>query len=717
MANSILSSLTDLFSAFASEEEKKQESSKKQGGASVPPMMSPPNIPQGGDEYGGIETNVVKNPTDYSMVSKPAGAVEQFLINQNVIRPTSPSTKAIDKQNRIDAIQGAVDSTGNFVSGLIPNSAEDAGYKIGTAIDKGIAAVPPMLNSGVDYVSNKIIQPMGDNIQDAVDVVRYDPSIQQGVSWVKENAPKVVPSVSVDLDRLDPRNKNRAERLQSIPQGGDEYGGIDIESRAIVDGKPGPVVGNVADAPLDFSQATPPPVEGVPEKPVTSLQQTSQVLGQGTQAIEDNDVTNKLPKPNKDDVDDNGQIKEDSPWYKTVFSNIGSYLGDAFSSTMNDPVVKRALVSYLASRAVGTSASGAATFAGEVLQNGWEQQADLDLATGKAASAAAAATAKDRVIDRTKIHTLFNSGDNSQLNGYYSKDSTIFEPSDPIAFAKAYGIEPNENGLFPSQYPASSLTGYGLRPKTSEDLEIEDQIKLVVDSVADETANKLDYFKSKLESQGLDPQNSEYQEALTTHRKLLSKSNIQTAISAYQDRLPPGVDITDPRISSAFNQAVQDFEEAILSGRAVGNADLVGLIGQRFITQDLATQNIPAPAIRVTDESGMPVAGEDGVVGYNSWSRTENQLNNLMVTAKQIDKNNLTRKPTLYAGLAQVFNGLPDDEKAYWYKQSEISAEDKKDAASPLMLWLNASMTQSSSNNDRAMGAMDPRTLVNSLFN
>ena len=673
MANSILSSLTDLFSAFASEEEKKQEKSKKSG---VPPMMTPE-----------IPTQIVM-PQPEQM---PGSVVQQ-------IPPIA--RMASDKSGKIDAFQASKPDPID-----VKPSVPDMGYQgVPSLLDPSSGQMVPQEQKvpqfGIDPTDIRSMEGMGKK------EVPKQPEVEKPRGFV-----------SVDLDRLDPRNKNRAERLASIPQGGDEYGDIGIESRAIVDGKPGPAVGNVANAPLDFSQQTPPPMDDVPEKPVTSLQQTSQVLGQGTQAIEDNNVTNNLPKITKDDLDDNNKIKEDSPWYKTVFSNIGSYLGDAFSSTMNDPVVKRALVSYLASRAVGTSASGAATFAGEVLQKGWEQQADLEAAAGKAAQTAAAATAKDRVIDRTKIHTLFNSGDNSQLNGYYSKDSTIFEPSDPIAFAKAYGIEPNENGLFPSQYPASSLTGYGLRPKTSEDLTRKDQLNLVVDSVKDETANKLDYFTLSLEQRGFSTGSEEYNQALAAHRKLLGEDGIRRAITTYADRLPSSVDISDPRVSTAFNQAIVDFEEAIASGRAVGNADLVGLIEQRFITHDLATKQIPSQSIRVTDEAGQPLSKDEGLVGSNAWSRTNKQLDNLMVTARQINKENKTQKPTLYAGLSSVFNSLPDSERAYWYKQSEISGEDKMDAASPLMLWLNASMTQSSSNNDRAMGAMTPDTLVNSLFN
>jgi hypothetical protein len=778
MAKSILSSLTDLFSAFASEEEKKQEVAKKTG---VPPVMAPeaPVPASVSLDQGGTVPQMGTIPKPGATPMPPAPVTRQM--DQSIETPDIPMSDGIYVPPPVRALTPNLPKRGDqgvptFLNpetaqgvptepklevpsfGIDPTdirSMEGMGTKPKEIVSASPAdyKVPPNKDFGTD-IYNRIYtdQAKGSNtgfenltakanqgvVQDnyfntTAARITAENSMQPGflqfftrtgdekavdsareklADWITDKAPdyfKGKPEEFVQFNK-DPQSWTANHLNMVVPDRpyGDDY----------VPPLEEPAIGNVASPPIGSNQATPPPLDGVPEKPIDNLQKTSQVFGQGTQALEANDVITNLPVVNDEDVDEEGKIKEDSPWYKTVFSNIGNYLGDAFSSTMNDPVVKRALVSYLASRAVGSTVAGSATFAGEVLRDGWKQQAALQEATNKARSTAASKTAENQQIDRTKIHTLFNSKDNSQLNGYYSRDSTIFEPSDPEAFAKAYGIKPDDAGNYPLQYSSSGLTQLGLRPKTSEDLTRKDQLNLVVENVKEETTNKLNYFTQGLESRGYKPGSEEYNQALAAHRKLLGEDGIRRALTTYAERLPTSVDISDPRVSTAFNQAIVDFEEAIASGRAVGNADLVGLIEQRFITHDLATQNIPAPAIRVTDELGQPLAEDAGIVGSNSWSRTNRQLDNLMLTAKQINKDNVTRKPTLYAGLSQVFNtSLTPEERAYWYKQSEISGEDKQDAASPLMLWLNASMASSSSNNDKAMGAMTPQTLISSLFN
>lgn len=691
MANSILSSLTDLFSAFASEEEKKQEAFKKAGGQIVPPMMTP-EIPSTTVTSLGLE-GTVPQVGKIPMPGAPAvDQADQFRgVPSQTVMPMPEKIPGSQVQSEPEMVSRLSDYTGQL-------SARQAGSIEGphviTKIPKmGYQGVPTYLDPASGQ-AEKVVPPFDFGL-DPTDI---DSMRGMGTKpEVKTKKPRGV--ISINGETIMPYQP-------TVPAGGDEYGDIGYYT----DTNPAP-------------GTQPPPVRTLDSNDTPPAQPTDSGLTQKQDKLslllndqKVNNVVEKIENPPEGVVGEDGKVDEESPWYKNLFSNIGNYLGDAFKTTLNDPVVKRALVSYLASRAVGTSASGAATFAGEVLQKGWEKDATLKAAAAKTKATQDAALAKDNAIDRTKIHTLFNESDNTQLNGYYSKNSNIFEPSDPVAFAKAYGIEPDADGNYPRQIPASSLTNLGLRPKTSEDLTRSDQINLVVDQVATETSNKLGYFKTNLATR-FGEGTEEYNQALESHRKLLGNDGIRRALSAYQDRLPPNVDISDPRVSSAFTQAIVDFEDAIVSGRAVGNADLVGLIDQRFITYDLMSQQLPLEPIKVTDDTGNALSGDAGLVGLNAWSRTNNNLDKITSQVNQNLKGGKVSKVITYSAASRLFSDLPAEDKQYWFNQSVASADDSKDnAASPMMLWLNASMGNSS-NNDRAIGgALTPKTLVDRIL-
>jgi len=96
--------------------------------------------------------------------------------------------------------------------------------------------------------------------------------------------------------------------------------------------------------------------------------------------------------------------------------------GKGLGSLWEDTAIKNALVYYMGARLMGYSGSGSGMAAGQVLIQGWKNQAAADIVTTKAENKAAANSA----VDQTKSVQLWDKSSKRIISGYSSKDGKSF---------------------------------------------------------------------------------------------------------------------------------------------------------------------------------------------------------------------------------------------------------------------------------------------------
>ena len=96
--------------------------------------------------------------------------------------------------------------------------------------------------------------------------------------------------------------------------------------------------------------------------------------------------------------------------------------GEGLGSLFAQKPIQQALIYYMGARLMGYSGSGSGMAAGQVLINGWDNQAAADLVTSKAQDKAIA----DSAIDQTKTVEMWDKKTKQIITGYSSKDGKSF---------------------------------------------------------------------------------------------------------------------------------------------------------------------------------------------------------------------------------------------------------------------------------------------------
>ena len=111
-----------------------------------------------------------------------------------------------------------------------------------------------------------------------------------------------------------------------------------------------------------------------------------------------------------------------SGWVSGIeWEDMLSGAADSLGELWEDPAIKSALIYYAGSRMMGYSASGSGMAAGEMYVKGVENQAKIDLATGKADTAAAVKKTENDTIDMSQTRQMFDPDSREIYDVYKSK--------------------------------------------------------------------------------------------------------------------------------------------------------------------------------------------------------------------------------------------------------------------------------------------------------
>ena len=111
-----------------------------------------------------------------------------------------------------------------------------------------------------------------------------------------------------------------------------------------------------------------------------------------------------------------------SGWVSGIeWEDMLSGAADSLGELWEDPAIKSALIYYAGSRMMGYSASGSGMAAGEMYVKGVENQAKIDLATGKADTAAAVKKTENDTIDMSQTRQMFDLDSREIYDVYKSK--------------------------------------------------------------------------------------------------------------------------------------------------------------------------------------------------------------------------------------------------------------------------------------------------------
>ena len=111
-----------------------------------------------------------------------------------------------------------------------------------------------------------------------------------------------------------------------------------------------------------------------------------------------------------------------SGWVSGIeWEDMLSGAADSLGELWEDPAIKSALIYYAGSRMMGYSASGSGMAAGEMYVKGVENQAKIDLATGKANTAAAVKKTENDTIDMSQTRQMFDLDSREIYDVYKSK--------------------------------------------------------------------------------------------------------------------------------------------------------------------------------------------------------------------------------------------------------------------------------------------------------
>tara|TARA_R110000803_G_scaffold19581_2_gene51152 strand:+ start:1543 stop:3465 length:1923 start_codon:yes stop_codon:yes gene_type:complete len=111
-----------------------------------------------------------------------------------------------------------------------------------------------------------------------------------------------------------------------------------------------------------------------------------------------------------------------SGWVSGIeWEDMLSGAADSLGELWEDPAIKSALIYYAGSRMMGYSASGSGMAAGEMYVKGVENQAKIDLATGKADTAAAVKKTENDTIDMSQTRQMFDTDSREIYDVYKSK--------------------------------------------------------------------------------------------------------------------------------------------------------------------------------------------------------------------------------------------------------------------------------------------------------
>jgi len=390
-------------------------------------------------------------------------------------------------------------------------------------------------------------------------------------------------------------------------------------------------------------------------------------------------------KKDADKVIENLGEKEDDEPEESFLKRVWNGVSGFFKEQLDDPKVRRTLFAYIASRAVGYDG---VTFAGQVLENEWKQEAaqkkqdfELEKIYGKEVIAARKKLMDDQSIDFSKTAEIYDTVNQRNLTGSFSKNGQLISLDNPEVF----GLTP-ENRVVSVAALRQMTDGQYILGKgdTSQDIQ-----KELTSYVSDNLSNTIDSVVSNVaQRRGLE---SKDEKALDARIKgSLTTSQLEGGVTLFTSMLPANTNYDTPEMRLALNNGIEQYAIAIADGRSsAGSKQLAGFLEMQQIKSD--SRN------RISDGFlAIPkLKGATDKTGINVFSKASNKVKNLKSAFADYNKMDPNRinKTAMWSNLERLYN---EQEAAqgtaftkHWLGASDASVKKgNEEAASPQLLWV-----------------------------
>ena len=377
----------------------------------------------------------------------------------------------------------------------------------------------------------------------------------------------------------------------------------------------------------------------------------------------------KFEPVDPDKLDPSGDPVKVKETKQGFLSTLWDGVKDVIVNQVKDPANQKALFAYAVSRALGYDG---VTLASQVLSNEWKvgaatakHERELEKLYGKENLAALKKQQENLTIDYSKPVTVFNPDTQENYTVFMTKDKQGFVFDDG-------GTEP---------FTVSTLlqSGYSI----GEGLDFADQQQLLSDLMEKDAKT----YAATITDNFLNP-DLEGKERDNVKKALALASEppvIRAAMTAFTNKYGRGTDFTTAEVKAIASNGINNYLLAVSDGRAKGSKDLIGYMDYEQIKYDITDNGIPSSFFTISGE-------EDQKIGVNGWSRTNNVVNKVTNNINsRLGKGSYTNTD-IYKVLADEFNKKQGDKEfmTFWSKASNNSAEDKAEALSPAMLWVQS---------------------------
>lgn len=371
---------------------------------------------------------------------------------------------------------------------------------------------------------------------------------------------------------------------------------------------------------------------------------------------------------NQEVLDNQGNVVKDPK--QSFLSKLWDGVKDVIVTQIQDPVNQKALFAYAVSRALGYDG---VTLASQVLSNEWKQQAatkkherELERIYGKERVAAFKKQKENQTIDYSKPVVLYNADTNQNVTVYLSKDNQSF----------TFGTGDTQ------PYSIQSLLSKGYT--IGEGLDFEGQREVLTDfMLTDAETITGDIIDELNANEDIKP--GVRQDLIKQLNNAKSPYVIREAMVAFTNKYGKTADYDSSDVQAMASRGIQNYLRAVSEGRAKGSKDLIGYMDYEALKYDISKTNIPEAFFTIAEDSKVEL-------GVNGWSRTNNVVNKIANNINsRLGKGSYT-DADIYSVLSDEFFKKFGDGTSkfatYWNKRSKNSADDKAEASSPAMLWI-----------------------------
>ena len=394
--------------------------------------------------------------------------------------------------------------------------------------------------------------------------------------------------------------------------------------------------------------------------------------------------------------------EEDEEGKKEGFlKNLWGGVKGFFKEGFEDPMLRKTLLAYVLSKAVGADG---VTAAGMVLEAEYkkdlaktareaasaekqlDREYDLLQTMSKEQRAAYKKQQEDNKIDYTKSRTLYDKRTNKNYTGSVSP-SGLIEIDDPSFYEGATMPDPNDPTKsipIPAGTPLSmaALRQSGMytlgKGKTSAELNTE------------MTGRMTEYFETGVAQRLAEATDSGADSTAVAALENLIRTkatpqNLSEAAMVYRSFYPTGTDFSSPEAKSVFNNGFDKWMTSITEGRE-GNA--------KSLAAFLEKEHIKYNDQNRLSESFFKVGDEP--IGAEAWIKTSGKVKNLhgYLDSRRAKSDKEVTKPAVWNFLERAYlrqsDQMGDDFEKFWETESEKSAKNKAQAASPAMLWIQS---------------------------